>query len=115
MYIPTDANDPLVTFEPGFDTSAFFQWVDKNDFKRGAIQKAKLYIDIENFLNLLNDDMGTKRYINTTDNASSVAVVSTDIDTVNNTFVFQEFTPPETLPDTFDSLWRIQVGVRADF
>lgn len=142
LYVPTDGNDPLVQFDPGFDQAAFFDFVDRNGLRRGAIQgkgklderwatdldiriqqeipffadsKAKLYIDIENFLNLLDSDWGTKSYINTTDIASAVGVVDATIDTATNTYIYQNFTPVERLPDTFDSLYRIQLGIRADF
>jgi len=142
LYVPTDGSDPLVQFDPGFDQSAFFAWVDRNDLKRGAIQKkgqidenwqtdldirfqqeipffgkakAKFYIDIENILNMFNDEWGVKSYINTTDIQSAVGVVSAGIDSGTNTYIFQSFTEPTRVADTFDSLYRIQVGIRADF
>ncbi len=143
LYIPTDENDPLVNFDAGFDVDAFFNWVDKNDLKRGAIQKkgqldeawatdldiriqqeipffgeskAKVYLDIENFLNLVNDSWGRKRYFDTQDIASAVQIVDGVIDP-NDPSVYQynSFTPPQTLPDTFDTLYRIQLGIRVDF
>ena len=76
--------------------------------------KAKIYIDIENVLNLIDDDMGRKTFINT-DIASAVGVVDATIDPGTNTYIYQEFRAPEALPDTFDSLWRLQLGIRADF
>ena len=141
VYIPSDENDSLVTFAEGFDTDAFFSWVNKNDLKRGRVQKkggldeswatdldiriqqeipffgkakAMIYLDIENVLNLIDDDWGAKRYINTTDIASAVAVVDATIND-NDTYTFNSFTPPAKTPDAFDSLYRIQLGIRADF
>ena len=141
LYVPTDANDPLVQFDPGFDTAAFFDFVDRRGLRRGAISrkgaiderwfsdldiriqqeipffrdsKAKIYIDIENVLNLIDDDMGRKTFINT-DIASAVGVVDATIDPGTNTYIYESFNAPQALPDTFDSLWRLQLGIRADF
>jgi hypothetical protein len=143
LYVPTDENDPLVNFGAGFDTDGFFSWVKKNDLKRGAIQKkgeldeawstdldiriqqeipffgdskAKVYLDIENFLNLMNDNWGRKRYIDTTDIATAVQIVDATINDVDpSTYDYISFTPPQELPDTFDTLYRIQLGIRVDF
>jgi hypothetical protein len=141
VYIPTDENDPLVTFGDNFDTDAFFSWVNKNDLKRGRVQKkggldeswatdldiriqqeipffgkakATVYLDIENFLNFINDDWGAKRYINTTNIQSAVAVVDATINE-DDTYTYNTFTAPVRTPDSFDSLYRIQLGIRADF
>ena len=144
LYVPTDASDPLVNFGAGFDTTGFFDWVDNNNLKRGAIQKkgqyeqqwstdldlrlqqeipffggakAKLFIDVENVLNLLSSSWGTKSYINTQDIASAVGVVDATIDTGTNTYNYNSFTNPNSLqtPDAWDSLYRVQIGIRADF
>jgi hypothetical protein len=145
LYVPTGVNDPSVNFGPGFDTDAFFTWADKQGLKRGAIQKkgvlsqdwstdldlrfqqeipffgkvkAKLYLDIENVLNLVNDDWGTKNYINTQDIPSAVGVVDAAISATDpSMYDYNEFLDPNSLqtPDTWDSLYRIQFGIRADF
>ncbi len=141
IYVPTGESDPLVSFGDGFDTAAFFRWADRNDLKRGQIQKkggidedwatdldiriqqeipffgrakAKIYLDIENVLNMINDDWGAKRYINTQDIQSAVAVVDATIED-DNTYTYNSFTAPVKLADAFDSLYRIQFGIRADF
>ncbi len=144
LYMPTDELDPMVSFAPGFDTAGFFRWADKNGLKRGQIQKkgqynqnwstdldlrfqqeipffgnakAKFYVDIENVLNLVNSSWGTKTYINAQDIDSAVGVVDAVIDTGTNTYVYNGFTNPNDLqtPDSWDSLYRIQIGIRADF
>jgi len=144
LYVPTDATDPLVNFGAGFDTTGFFTWADNQGFKRGQIakkggydqewstdldlrfqqeipffgkSKAKLYIDIENVLNLLSSSWGTKTYTNIQSIPGAVGVVTADIDTVTNTYDYISFTNPSTLtsPDTWDSLYRVQIGLRADF
>ena len=146
LYVPTDAADPLVNFGAGFDTTAFFQWADGQGMKRGAIQqkgnygtawstdldmrfqqelpffgksKAKLFIDIENVLNLLSSSWGTKTYVNTQSIPSAVGVVTADINTTTptDTYDYISFTDPRNLtsPDTWDSLYRVQIGLRVDF
>jgi len=139
LYVPTDANDPLVTWADG-SADAFFAWTDSVGLARGAVagkgsidepwqsdldiriqqeipffgeSKAKIYLDIENFLNLLSDSNGTKSYIVTTDILSAVGVVEADV--VGGQYVYENFTAPRTLPDSWDSLYRIQLGVRVDF
>lgn len=140
VYIPQDESDPLVNFMPGFDTQAFFAYVDKNGLKRGQIQrkgqldeawatdldlrfqqeipffgkaKAKIYLDVENVLNLFNSNWGTKKYINTTSIPSAVAIVDATIN--GGVYEYNTFTAPTTSVDTWDSLYRIQLGFRADF
>ncbi len=142
LYVPDGPSDPLVNFGPGFDTDAFFRWVNRNDLKRGAIankgtldepwfsdldiriqqeipffgdSKAKIFFDIENVLNLINDDWGAKRYINTTGVLSAVGVVDATVDPGGATYTYDQFNAPVVVPDTFDSLYRIQLGIRADF
>jgi hypothetical protein len=141
IYVPTDVNDPLVTWAD--DTAnAFFAWADAKGLKRGQaankgsvnepwqsdldirIQqeipfffnaKGKIYLDIENVLNMFSSSSGTKSYINTVDILSAVGIVQADIDTVNNQYIYSGFTKPTTTPDSWDSLYRIQLGIRVDF
>ena len=145
LYVPTDASDARVNFGAGFDTDAFFTWADKQGLKRGKIQKlgaldqdwstdldlrmsqeipffgrskAKIFLDIENVLNLFNDDWGTKVYTNTQDISDAVGVVDADINAADPTqYDFISFSNPNTraLPDQWDSLYRIQFGLRVDF
>ena len=142
LYVPTDESDPLVNFDPLFDTDAFFSWVDKEGLKRGAIQnkgtldekwssdldiriqqeipffgevKAKFYIDFENVLNMIDEDYGRKRFVNTQDVQSAVGVVTAGIDSLTNTYNYTSFSRPVQVVDTWDSLYRIQLGIRVDF
>ena len=79
--------------------------------------KAKIYLDIENALNMIDDDWGAKSYINTQDVPSGVGVVDATIDPGGNSYTYTNFTNPKSLqtPDTWDSLYRVQLGIRADF
>jgi outer membrane receptor for ferrienterochelin and colicin len=143
LYIPTGTSDPNVIFDPGFDSTAFFAYVDQNGLARGAIQgkgglnedwqsdldiriqqeipffiadaKVKLFLDFENVFNLINDSKGTKKYINTSGIQSAVSLVDATIDPATNKYVFQNFTQPIEYFDTFDSLYRIQFGIRGEF
>ena len=141
IYVPTDVNDPLVTWSDN-TANAFFAWADSEGLKRGqAAQKGsinepwqtdldiriqqeipfffnakgKIYLDIENVLNMFSSSSGTKSYINTIDILSAVGIVQADIDTENNQYIYSGFTEPTTTPDSWDSLYRIQLGVRVDF
>ena len=39
VYIPTDVNDPLVQFDPGFDTTAFFDFVDRRGLRAAPLRR----------------------------------------------------------------------------
>ena len=78
--------------------------------------KIRLFLDIENFLNLLDDSHGTKRYINVPSIPSAVGVVSAQIDPADSSrYLYSSFTPPVEVSDTFDSLYKIQFGIRGEF
>lgn len=143
LYVPTDASDPLVNFDPGFDSGAFFAWVDAEGFERGAIagvgsleedwqtdldiriqqeipffreSKIRLFLDIENVLNLLSDERGVKSYYNVPSVGSAVGVVSGQVDPADaSQYLYTSFTAPVEIPDTFDSLYKIQFGIRGEF
>ncbi len=143
LYVPTGTNDPDVIFDPGFDTAAFFAFVDQNGLARGAIQgkgglsedwqsdldiriqqeipffiedaRVKVFLDFENVLNLFNDSKGTKKYFTTSGVPSGVTIVEASTDAVTGQYVFENFTPPVEFFDTFDSLYRIQFGIRGEF
>lgn len=145
MYVPTDINDPIVTWDDPQTAEDFFAWTDKKGLKRGAIapkgaidepwqsdldiriqqeipffgrSKGLLYIDIENVLNLIDDSWGAKSYIDTTDIASAVGIIDAAVvDDGNGGFVYQYsgFDAPTKTPDSWDSLYRIQMGIRVTF
>ncbi len=141
LYVPTGPADPNVVWADG-SADAFFAWTDSVGLARGAIAgkggidepwqsdldlrlqqeipffgnaKGKLYLDIENVLNLIDDSSGTKRYIDSTDIESAVGIVDADVDAVTGQYIYSGFVAPETTPDAWDSLWRVQVGIRVDF
>jgi hypothetical protein len=85
LYVPTGVSDPNVVFSSGFDTEAFFAWVDRKGLKPGMQKRnaqnakwstrfdmyfsqelptfigdtrAKFYVKIYNLGNLLNDEWG---------------------------------------------------------
>ena len=143
LYIPTGINDPIVNFASGFDTSAFFTWVNGENLPLGQVlekgglhedwqsdldiriqqeiplffgdAKAKIFLDIENVLNLLNDSNGSKRYYIPTDIAPAVGVVSASVDPATGVYTYEQFTPPLEAPDSIDTLYRIQFGIRGEF
>jgi len=141
LYVPTGPADPLVTWSDG-SADAFFAWTDSVGLARGAIagkgaidepwqsdldlrfqqefpffgdSKGKIYFDIENVLNLIDDSSGTKSYLDSTDIASAIGIVEADLDPVTNQYIYSGFETPSTTPDSWDSLWRIQLGIRVDF
>ncbi|MBT8078694.1 MAG: TonB-dependent receptor [Gammaproteobacteria bacterium] len=141
LYVPTGPSDPLVTWTDG-SADAFFDYADRIGLKRGQIapkgvldepwqsdldlrfqqeipffmeSKAKIYFDVENVLNLISDSSGTKAYVDTTDILSAVGIVNTDLSADGTQYEYSGFSAPTTTPDSWDTLWRVQLGLRVDF
>ncbi|MGI9221566.1 MAG: hypothetical protein ACR2QS_11100, partial [Woeseiaceae bacterium] len=77
-----------------------------------------LYLDIENVLNLIDDSWGAKSYIQTTDIASAVGIVDAavvDDGFGNDVYLYSGFEAPTKNPDSWDSLYRVQMGIRITF
>ena len=145
LYVPTDENDPLVQFDSAQTAADFFAYTDKHGLKRGAIApkgaidepwqtdldiriqqeislfgdfKGLLYFDIENVLNLIDDSWGAKDYYLTGDILSAMPIIDAavvDDGAGNNIYEYSNFSAPQTRPDQFDSLYRIQLGLRFSF
>jgi hypothetical protein len=139
LYVPSDANDPNVVFEPGFDQAGFFAFVGDNDLGRGGFVernetnakwsyrmdfrfdqelptfiddiKGKVFFKVFNLSNLINDDWGKAN-----DNQFfSQQVVNASIDN-SGRYVFERF----NLRDVTDlnenrSLWEARVGIEFSF
>ena len=145
MYVPIDENDPLVVWDDPQTAADFFAYTDRKGLKRGAITKkgaidepwqsdldiriqqeiplfggvkGLIYFDIENVLNMIDDSWGTKAYINTTDIASAVGIIDAQViddGNGNDVYLYSGFQNPDTIPDSWDSLYRIQMGLRVNF
>ena len=139
VYIPT-MDDPNVVYGEGFDKAAFDQFVDDMGLERGEIMgrnslnsnwwtkfdvriaqevpgfmdghKGEVYLNIENFGNLLNDDWGILEEVSF---PRQQAIVDADINE-NGQYVFNEFITPSLSTRVGDvSLWQVRVGVRYQF
>jgi len=141
LYIPTGPSDPNVVFAPGFDTDAFFDFVEANGLSRyagGAAprnsqdgdwwtkfdlrieqelpglmadHKTSAFVVIENLGNLLNDEWGVLR-----EASFPQAQGVVDVDRVGDQYLFQEFITPAGQTRVVDaSLWEVRVGLRYSF
>jgi hypothetical protein len=139
LYIPDGPGDPNVIFEPGFDQTAFFAWVDKKNLSPGFVGrntisshsssrldlridqefplgmddlKGRAYVKIYNFTNLLDDDWG--RVYDS--NFFSRDVVDVSGLGPNGELIYEDFNP-QSVSDlqTFSSLWEIRLGVEVNF
>ena len=142
LYVPTGVSDPNVVFADGFDTDAFFAFVnesglskyaggisERNEFYSdwwtkfdlrvtqelpGFMQghKAKAFFVIDNLTNLLNDDWGV---LYEASFPQTAAVVDAEIN-AQGQYVFNEFTNrnPQGRVAT-PSLWRMTVGIEYKF
>jgi len=151
FYVPTDVNDPLISplTDQAFlaDLDTFISGEDCLNGARGGVagrnacetdwvnilslrlqQEIKigrtavdLFLDIENFGNLLNSDWGR---IDSYTAPSNVAPAEVTIDSVNNQYILTPFLSYQGTPDTIvprpaiasiASVYRIQFGVRFRF
>jgi hypothetical protein len=143
LYIPTGPNDPLVVFDPGFDTAAFFAYLDQHDLTKyaGGIaprnsnrsdwwgkidlkfeqefpsfadgHKILAFLVIENFTNLINDDWGVMYHGGYFGNTS---IVDARIDRANNQYLFNEFVDRDPQSRrAAPSQWEIRIGAKYKF
>ncbi|MFT6735440.1 MAG: hypothetical protein ACJAS9_003648 [Polaribacter sp.] len=138
LYIPTGTDDPLVNFGQGFDTSAFFNYIDSQsclnrgqisrrhsctgswinrydlrmvqEVKFGNEQSLEIILDIENLANMFNDDWGRVQGFTQPFNAP---VVDSIIE--NGQYVYSNFTTPQQTVAKVPSVWKVQLGVRYRF
>lgn len=138
VYIPNGANDPNVTYAPGFNQAAFFDFIEQYGLQPGiqernsqdggwwgkvdlrieqelpgfgADHRASAFIVVDNFTNLLNDEWGI---LNEAGFPLTDDVVAGRI--VNGQYVYDSFfTPSIASRVTRPSLWEVRVGVRYSF
>jgi hypothetical protein len=132
LYVPTGPSDPNVVYDPGFDQSAFFAWVNREGLSPGFHERNSinarwstvwnlavrqdiplpgdlrgiLYLKIKNLGNLLNDDWGRV----TDAQYFPVRVVEARVDDQGR-FVYESFSD-RSLERVYvgPSLWEARVG-----
>ena len=139
LYVPDPAGDQNVLFAPGFDQTAFFEWVKKRNLKGGKFVrrngqeskvnsridlrvdqeiplfmddlKARAFLKIYNFTNMLNDEWG--RQYDAEFFSQDVVDVSLD---PSGAYVFEAFNR-KGLTDLqeFSSLWEMRLGLEVNF
>ena len=138
LYVPGGLDDPRVVFESGFDTTAFFAFVDKEDLSAGFQERnenhvrwsnrfdlridqelptfidgtsAKLYLKIYNLGNLLSDKWGT---VNDAQ-FFSVQVVNSSVNSQGQ-YVFERFNN-RSIRNVLTSrtLWALRIGFEYKF
>jgi hypothetical protein len=151
LYVPDGPNDPNVVYGPNFPVVEFLDWAEKEGLKGGQFVsrnsidtqsssradlridqeiplgmpelKARVYMNIYNFTNLLNDDWGhqydsefTSR--NVVDLGFFDPVAGADVDGVTATgqYAYGSFSSRQPgSRDSFRSLWEIRFGIDINF
>lgn len=142
LYIPTGLGDPNVVFSENFlanDATDFLKWIKgkKSGFvRRNSVSshdsarldlridqeiplfvdglKARAFMKIYNFTNLLNDDWGRQYDAE----FSSVSIISLDEDNplINGAYHFDSFNDASVTDlQEFSSLWQIRLGIEINF
>jgi outer membrane receptor for ferrienterochelin and colicin len=140
FYIPTGADDALVTYADGFDQTGFFDYINSDSClsdNAGTIsrrhactsdwihrfdlrllqeiqitddQAIELILDLENIGNMLNDDWGRAESYNQPFNAPVV-----DVAIVGGQYLYSNFTQPTPAVAKIPSVWKVQLGIRYKF
>jgi outer membrane receptor for ferrienterochelin and colicin len=141
IYVPTDESDPLVNFGPGFDTAAFFAYVDEHGLQRGAIgerngsegqwtnkfdvrfeqefpgilggHRSAGFLVLENVGNMINDDWGV---FYQSSFPERTPIVAANLDVPNNRYNYTAFfdrDPEARVSDA--SFWSVRLGVKYEF
>ena len=138
LYVPDGPGDSNVIFGEDFDQAAFFDFVERRGLKPGFVKrnsvqskqnarldlridqeiplflddlKARAFLKIYNFTNLLNKDWG--RVYDAAFDSAGVVDVSLD---ESGAYIFNEFNPSQVTDlQSFSSLWEIRLGLDVSF
>lgn len=144
MYIPTGPSDPNVVFGPGFDTDAYFAFLEsigamkyaggiapRNAFRSDWYfdldfrfqqelpsiigVKPKFFVDLENMLNLISDDANILKQVSFPYGANTVVLGAANPQ--GNPYQYNSFVAAgaDQNINVDASLWRLQFGLRFDF
>jgi hypothetical protein len=154
LYVPDGPSDPNVIYTDAFDQDEFFAWINDEGLKPGFVTrnkqsskvswrldlridqeiplgvddlKARAYLKIYNFTNMLNDDWG-RQYDARFDSQSIVSLSDNVLDDDGNDVVvgdepliggaynYDSFTPGViTDLQEFPSLWEMRLGIEINF
>ncbi|MCK0068874.1 TonB-dependent receptor [Kordiimonas laminariae] len=144
LYIPTGADDPLVTFADTATQTAFLNFIEAEGLTEfgGSIidrsafsqpwaadldlrisqelpgffgsDKFELFANFENFLNFIGSGTGVQRFVRTGDVGEATPLVAAEINDQGQ-YVYSDFTAPGEFADVNDTLWRIQLGIKYKF
>ncbi|MDH3613340.1 MAG: carboxypeptidase regulatory-like domain-containing protein [Gammaproteobacteria bacterium] len=139
LYVPDGPSDPNVVYDPAFPQAEFFDWIDKRKLSPGFIPrnsidtkvswradlridqeiplgvddlKARAYLKIYNFSNLLNDDWG-RQY-----DASFFTVDVVDVAglTPEGAYIYEDFSARSLSElQSTRSLWEMRLGLEVNF
>jgi hypothetical protein len=140
LYVPDGPNDANVVYGPNFPVAEFLDWVDAKGFKGGQFVsrnsvttkassrvdlridqeiplgmselKGRIYMNIYNFTNMLNDDWGWQY----DSEFFSRDVVDVSGLTAEGQYIYEDFGAREpSFRDSFRSLWELRLGIDIDF
>ena len=89
----------------------------------GFDHKLKLFVDIENILNMFSDKLNVQRFNDTGDVHEAIPLLDAALSADGSQFIYSNFNPGGSKPADFnpvqrdvdDSVWRLQVGIQYSF
>ncbi len=89
----------------------------------GANHALKLFLDIENVLNMFDDDLNVQTFADNGDVGEAVPILDAALSADGSQYIYSNFNPGGGKPDDFnpitidvdDSVWRLQLGVKYMF
>lgn len=140
LYVPDGMSDQNVVYDPNFPQAEFFDWISKRKLKGGTFVgrnsistrtswrfdlridqeiplgvedlKARAFVKIYNFSNMLNDDWG-RQYDS---QFFSRDVVDVDGLTATGQYIYEDFSARDVSDlQTFSSLWEMRLGIDINF
>jgi len=90
----------------------------------GANHALKIYLDIENVLNMFDDDLNVQKFANTGDVGEAIPLLDAALSADGSQYVYSNFNPggsnhsddfnPVSI-DVDDTVWRLQLGIKYMF
>ena len=89
----------------------------------GANHSLKIFLDIENVLNMFDDDLNRQQFADTGDVGEAIPILDAALSADGSQYIYSNFNPGGSKRSDFnpvrldvdDTVWRLQLGVKYMF